>query len=329
MQKRDGNNGDNGTGGSGANNAPYDDDVYFIGDRMFTKTKLGLDEVQVRAYIDEIISERDALQKRQEHLSALAELAEKTVIEANNLAQQMKQKAVEQAKADAEKVKVKAEQDAEQYIKEKKAEATTLAEKEAESIRAEALKQAELKREEQMNALRAEAKDLTQKVQADLLASLDSIRQNIISLEPDLEEIASFNYQTSVPVTAAQSKAAIAEPGEKGSAIDHIPWLEVEVLPPVDIGKIMDLISRLEELPEVKTTDLLPEMPNPLIRVFLNESAPLGELLRTLPQVESVTEAPMGITSEESKERIQIVLTKNNNIKDKEDKKESRTPAAL
>lgn len=120
MQKRDGNNGNNGNGGSGANDNPSREDVYYIGDRMFSKIKLGLDEVQVRAYIDELISERDTLLTRQEHLTALAELAEKTVIEANNLATQMKQKAAEQAKADAEKVKVKAEQEAEQYIKEKK-----------------------------------------------------------------------------------------------------------------------------------------------------------------------------------------------------------------
>jgi cell division septum initiation protein DivIVA len=321
MQTSDGNN------GSGVNDAPYGDDVYYIKDRMFAKTKLGLDEKQVKAYIEELIGERDALQKRQEHLSALAELAEKTVIEANNLAQQMKQKATEQAKAEADKVRVKAEHEVEQYIKEKKAEAKTLADKEAESIRTEALKQAELKREEQMKALKAEAKSLTQKVQADLLASLDSIRQHIVSLEPSLEAAASFNYQASSPVVAPPPIATSATPEEKGIPIDHIPWLEVEVLPPVDIGKIMDLISRLEDLPEVKTTDLLPEMPNPLIRVFLNESAPLAELLRTLPQVESVTEASMGITSGESKERIQIVLSKNSSVKNKEDKKDSKTPA--
>jgi len=42
----------------------------------------------------------------------------------------------------------------------------------------------------------------------------------------------------------------------------------------MDIEKIMDLISHLEKLPEVKTTDLLPETPNPLIRVFLSKPWP-------------------------------------------------------
>ncbi len=323
MQKRDGNNGNNGNGG----NPPNSDDVFYVGNRVFNKTKLGLDEKEVRAYIDELISERDALSKKQEHLSALAELAEKTVIEANNLANHMKQKAADQAKADTEKARIKAEQELEQYIKEKKAEAKKLADQDAEIIRTEAFKQAESTREEQMKVLKAEAKTLTKKVQDDLLVSIDNIRQHIVALEPNIEAAASFNYQSAVTATpvAAVKVPGAALPAEKGGSIDHIPWLEVEVLPPVDIGKIMDLIARLETLPEVKTTDLLPEMPNPLIRVFLNENAPLGELLRTLPQVEKVNEGGTGMISGE-KERIQIVLSKGNGSRDKESKKETRTP---
>ena len=87
----------------------------------------------------------------------------------------------------------------------------------------------------------------------------------------------------------------------------------------------MDLISRLESLPEVKTTDLLPETPNPLIRVFLNEPSPLADMLRSLPQIEQVNElsdfVESDIQGEEKRKRIQIVLGKNANIKDKEAKK--------
>ena len=120
-------------------------------------------------------------------------------------------------------------------------------------------------------------------------------------------------------------------PSEKGVLLNHIPWLEVEILPPLDIEKIMDLISRLESLPEVKTTDLLPETPNPLIRIFLNEPSPLAELLRTLPQIEQVNElsefAEPDSETGEKRERIQIVLGKNPNIKDKEAKKGTTSKA--
>jgi hypothetical protein len=129
----------------------------------------------------------------------------------------------------------------------------------------------------------------------------------------------------------SETPAPMLSPSEKGVLLNHIPWLEVEILPPLDIEKIMDLISRLESLPEVKTTDLLPETPNPLIRIFLNEPSPLAELLRTLPQIEQVNElsefAEPDSETGEKRERIQIVLGKNPNIKDKEAKKGTTSKA--
>jgi len=71
-----------------------------------------------------------------------------------------------------------------------------------------------------------------------------------------------------------KDKASTLSDGEKGVPLDRVPWLEIEIMPPMDIEKIMDLISHLEKLPEVKTTDLLPETPNPLIRVFLSKPWP-------------------------------------------------------
>ncbi|HEX9896634.1 MAG TPA: hypothetical protein VGA85_03115 [Dehalococcoidales bacterium] len=330
MQGRS-NDGSNGNSGNGVNGTPNADDTLHIGDRVFRKSKLGLDEKEVRSYIEALISERDALVKRQEHLSALAELAEKTVIEANNLALQMKQKAADQAKAEADKIRVKAEQDIEKFVKEKKAEAKAAAEKEAEAVRAEARKQVEVVREEQITVLKTEAKDFAQKVQTDILTTIDNVRKHVMSLGEQFEQASSLNFASSRTASAgiADKVAPAFTVGEKAMSFDQIPWLEVEVLPPVDIGKIMDLISYLEGLPVVKTTDLLPEMPNPFIRVFLNEPAPLAELLQTLPQVEKVIEmsdssatAGFDIHTGGKREKIQIVLGKNPNAtKDKESKK--------
>ncbi len=314
MQKNDSNHINNGNGSNGAMNG---DDVLHIGGRVFRKTKLGLAEEEVRSYVEELISQRDALIKRQEHLAALTELAEKTVIEANNLSQMMMKKTTEQAKVEADKIRVKAEQDSEQMIKSKKAEAKAVAEKEAEAIKAEAQRQAKLVREEQLDGIRSEAASLAQKLQDELIANIEGIKKHVMTLGIKSEPAVSNNNvppRTTVVEIEDKPVATLSE-GEKGALLDHIPWLEVEVLPPLDIEKIMDLISRLEGLPEVKTTDLLPETPNPLIRVFLNEPSPLAEMLRTLPQVEKVTEMAdsngLDIQSGEKRERIQIVLGKN------------------
>jgi len=298
------------------------DDVMQIGERFFRITKYGLFDEEVRSYIQELINQRDALLKRQEHMAALTELAEKTVIEANNLSQLMMKRSAEQAKADSDNILVKAEQNVQQMIEAKTAEAKATAEVEAKAIKTEAWHQANLIRREQIDFIRREAASLAQKLQNDLLANIDEIKKYLLSIGTKFETVTMDNNGISLTVTKKVNEDTAAE---KGMLLNRIPWLEVEVLPPQDIEKIMDLISRLESLPEVKTTDLLPEIPNPLIRIFLNEPSPLAELLRTMPQIEQVTE--MSDTTEfvdqnkQKRERIQVVLAKDGNIKGNQTKK--------
>jgi len=298
------------------------DDVMQIGERFFRITKYGLFYEEVRSYIQELINQRDALLKRQEHMAALTELAEKTVIEANNLSQLMMKRSAEQAKADSDNILVKAEQNVQQMIEAKTAEAKATAEIEAKAIKTEAWHQANLIRREQIDFIRREAASLAQKLQNDLLANIDEIKKYLLSIGTRFETVTMDNNGISLTVTKKVNEDTAAE---KGMLLNRIPWLEVEVLPPQDIEKIMDLISRLESLPEVKTTDLLPEIPNPLIRIFLNEPSPLAELLRTMPQIEQVTE--MSDTTEfvdqnkQKRERIQVVLAKDGNIKGNQTKK--------
>jgi vacuolar-type H+-ATPase subunit H len=298
------------------------DDVMQIGERFFRITKYGLFDEEVRSYIQELINQRDALLKRQEHMAALTELAEKTVIEANNLSQLMMKRSAEQAKADSDNILVKAEQNVQQMIEAKTAEAKATAEIEAKAIKTEAWHQANLIRREQIDFIRREAASLVQKLQNDLLVNIDEVKKYLLSIGTKFETVTMDNNGISLTVTKKVNEDTAAE---KGMLLNRIPWLEVEVLPPQDIEKIMDLISRLESLPEVKTTDLLPEIPNPLIRIFLNEPSPLAELLRTMPQIEQVTE--MSDTTEfvdqnkQKRERIQVVLAKDGNIKGNQTKK--------
>jgi vacuolar-type H+-ATPase subunit H len=298
------------------------DGVTQIGERFFSITEYGLFDEEVRSYIQELINQRDALLKRQEHMAALTELAEKTVIEANNLSQLMMKRSAEQAKADSDNILVKAEQNVQQMIEAKTAEAKATAEVEAKAIKTEAWHQANLIRREQIDFIRREAASLAQKLQNDLLANIDEIKKYLLSIGTRFETVTMDNNGISLTVTKKVNEDTAAE---KGMLLNRIPWLEVEVLPPQDIEKIMDLISRLESLPEVKTTDLLPEIPNPLIRIFLNEPSPLAELLRTMPQIEQVTE--MSDTTEfvdqnkQKRERIQVVLAKDGNIKGNQTKK--------
>ena len=323
MQKNDGNR-SNGNNNSNADS--NNEEIFRIGDRSFRKIKLGLAEEEVRAYVEELINQRDALLKRQEHLAALTELAEKTVMDASNLSQAMTKKAADQAKAEGDKMRARAEQETDQYVKARKAEAKAVADKESEAIKAEADRQARLIREQHLDGIRAEAVSLSQKLQNDLIANIENMKKSIATIGKNFKPMESSADTLSVNVSENKDKSAVLSDREKGVLLDHVPWLEIEIMPPMDIEKIMDLISHLEKLPEVKTTDLLPETPNPLIRVFLSKPLALANMLRTLPQISQVTELfdSNSVDSEtgEKRERIQVTFGTNSG-KNQQSKKDS------
>ncbi len=114
------------------------DGVAEMGGHEFKIVKKGLDKTQVAAFInelvkqrDELISERDELLKREEHMLSLTRLAERTVIEADKLTEEIKREAMEQAKTEA---KIEADKLTEEFKREAREQAKT----EADAIMAKA-----------------------------------------------------------------------------------------------------------------------------------------------------------------------------------------------
>ena len=69
------------------------------------------------------------------------------------------------------------------------------------------------------------------------------------------------------------------------------PQWEVEILPPFDISKIMEVVSYLDQLPEVANTEMIvPQIDMPSILVFLREPMNFVDVLQTMPAVAHVEE---------------------------------------
>jgi hypothetical protein len=69
------------------------------------------------------------------------------------------------------------------------------------------------------------------------------------------------------------------------------PQWEVEILPPFNIAKIMEVVSFLDQLPEVANTEMIvPQIDTPSILVFLRESMNFIDVLQTVPAVAHVEE---------------------------------------
>ena len=87
-------------------------DVVELWGREFDLAKNGLNEAQIVPFVNELIGERDQLVQSMEHLSSLTKLAEKTIVEADSLAEEIKKEAVDQTKAEATAIMAKAEEQA-------------------------------------------------------------------------------------------------------------------------------------------------------------------------------------------------------------------------
>lgn len=67
------------------------------------------------------------------------------------------------------------------------------------------------------------------------------------------------------------------------------PQWEVEILPPFEIAKIMEVVSFLDQLPEVANTEMIvPQIDVPLILVFLRKPMNVVDVLQKIPAVASV-----------------------------------------
>jgi len=91
------------------------------------------------------------------------------------------------------------------------------------------------------------------------------------------------------------------------------PQWEVEILPPFNISKIMEVVAFLDQLPEVANTEMIvPQIDMPLILVFLREPINFVDVLQTIPAVAYVKEVTTNTAANNGKPRkVRISLSGN------------------
>ena len=180
----------------------------------FNLTKNGLDEAQVASFVNELISERDLLTQRVEHLSTLTKLAEKTIVEADKLAEELKKEAIDQAKAEAKAIIAKADEQAQTMIEEKRTEIINIATEEAEAIKANAEREAELLIEQQRGRIHPEIRDMAQRLYRELLSQLESLKQQVTTSEIE------FEHKLSQPLEQVSTVKIKEEPPPTQAPVD-------------------------------------------------------------------------------------------------------------
>ena len=154
----------------------------------FKKAGDGLDKAEVVSFVDELMKKHEALFKRAEHLSSLTKLAEKTIVDADNVAKQVQSEAEEQAKAEARAILSEAEKQAQKLIEEKKTEALAMANREVEAIKTKAQQQAEKMLEDKIKEIQPELRNNIKRLYGELLTQLDSLKEQVVALEEELDQ---------------------------------------------------------------------------------------------------------------------------------------------
>lgn len=155
--------------------------------RDFEIVKDGLAEAEVVTFITELTNERNALIKRQEHLTSMMRLAEKTVAEADKLAEELRKEAEEESKAKAAMVLAKAEREAQEIMEQKRAEMLATANREAAAIKAQAQQEADLLLKQYDQKVQAGIKDLTQKLNRQIVTELEKLGRQVLALQTEWE----------------------------------------------------------------------------------------------------------------------------------------------
>jgi len=277
----------------------------------FKKAKDGLDKEEVVSFVNELINKYETLLKRTEHLSSLTKLAENTIVEADNVAKEVHKEAENKAKAEANAIVAKAEEQAQKIIQEKSAEAVAMANREAEAIKANARQRAESLLEERAKEIQPKLRDTAKSLYVELLSQLERLKQQAVTLEEEFDhKLSQPLEETSLEETSNVSREADKASNEFLELIQTIeetnegePEWELEILPPMDLTQILDIINHLDSLPEVAKTELIPHADKPSIMVFVREPIDLIDTLRTLPQVAQVTEDTTESAGDEGKPR--------------------------
>jgi cell division septum initiation protein DivIVA len=265
--------------------------------RSFKIVKRGLDESEVTAFVKEVMSERDQLLKRQENLTMLTRLYEKTVIEAGELAKQIEKEAREKVQKEANTILTQAHERAKVMTEQQKTEAAALVQQQLNSVKGHLKQQLDTLFKEEIARAQSTIKEAAKQVSDTMLSQADNLikmgRDFEINLDSEMFKTvpAATMAKTTVNVKGSASiktdTAAAGLPGKNEKDI-----VEVEIKLPRDQDEIANIKHALDIKPEINHVELQTMVDKSVLNVVLTKPVDLLEFLRGLPEVYQADSAP-------------------------------------
>lgn len=223
--------------------------------------------------------------------------AEKVASEKKAEAEKLCNDIMAEAEEKASRTVSDAESRGRHIIEQKEAEAVKTANEQATAILKRAEREASTMLEREKKRIQPELNEFVDRLRGQLLSNLDSLKFQVGALEPGLPQ------QPTRPSYAPEPAPRRAAPkveerdefldlvGNTGGDDSGEPEWDLEVIPPIDIMKIMNIVSYIDGLPEVSRTEIIPRNDKTSITVYLNRPVDMLALIEDLPEVARANEA--------------------------------------
>ena len=161
-------------------------------------------------------------------------------------------------------------------------------------------------------------------------AAVESAKESDVIVEEEIKA-AVVEIAKESGIAAVEENKAPGEAPEPSRAIDHSekrfelsellqfdeqaelgkPEWEVEILPPFNVAKVMEVVAFLDQLPQVANTEMIvPKIDMPSILVFLREPMNFVDVLQTIPAVAYVEEVrPDTAATNGDSRKVRIALS--------------------
>jgi hypothetical protein len=289
---------------------------------------------EILSFVDHLISERDELAKRQEHLSSLARLMEKTVSDADDMAAQIKKQAEEEAQNKVKELVGQAEERARQIIEETRAKALSDAQSEVLAVKSGAVQDLEALFKEQISRMLAQTKETTEGLHLEIQRQADESSRRLESFQAEFEKSLStlVNWpgpggvqagvraastpaagnpekgsQPQVPASPAAAAGTSQHETQDGSDEQQVD--EIEILPPRDKRTIEGIREYLARQDEIGLAEIEHLTDKSVIHAHLLRPLDMVERLSRLPEVEQAQEVTEG-----NRKKIAVLLSVNAEI---------------
>lgn len=255
----------------------------------FNIVENGLDEAQVVAFIDDLLSYQKVALEPQKNSVPLRMLADTTIVEANKLAANIIAQAKKEAEAEAARIIARVQPRDQEIVPEAEKEAKVAAKEQIE-VTLQAAKENAASKQEQIIALETRT-DLDRTRDEIVKALVLGQSQEVVTASPYKQvELIDESLTQNTPVKEMPDKVESESAQEEAENTTlYKGRVELEITSLADFAQMREFERHLRQLPQVKALLIGGSWANGnTVDLFLNEPVPLVDVLRNMPGVAEI-----------------------------------------